>query len=310
MDKEYSGKYNRENIQKILNAYNTIFPDICSLTDYLDLKNKPSREWSCLTTNFQKINIDTVNRFELKIAEIEKLELTCATKLGYEYKKLSDEFSNDMKYKVGFSLGISTWTDFLLEKTFSKNKKDILIFLGHDWYPIITASIKQREADMREKHPRYINNINSQKKYGEAIPDKLFKKNICLFLNLCPDFRPPATSTKGTFIKKREYEEYAQGFDMLCKAINKKYKIVGIFSWGDAVWKALQPKCKSNWQYDGSVDWSAVGIMNTVYEHDGKYFEFSDMKLPYYPFAHPAYGKYFLEPEHSRIFNKTINKFV
>lgn len=108
--------------------------------------------------------------------------------------RLSDKFSMHKNYKVGFSIGISTWTDFLLKETFDTDKKDILIILGHDWYPIMTDLKSKRKDDLDEKHPLKRNAKCLEKNYGKAIPEKLRKNAICLFLNLYPDFRPPASN--------------------------------------------------------------------------------------------------------------------
>ncbi|MEA5115673.1 MAG: hypothetical protein VB050_16775 [Geobacteraceae bacterium] len=297
--------YNDYQINNILTAYNKIFPKIEMLNDYFDLDMKPKqdREWSCLTTDFNRINVETINQFESEISKLEKYANIDAVTLGEKYRDLAKKFSAQMNYKVGFSLGISTWTDYLLERTFDNKKKNILIILGHDWYPIISSSPKKRKDDLKEKHPIFCNSIKSQKKYNRAIPQTLFEKNICLFMNLCPDFRPPGNNAKGTFLSKKQYNVFADGFDNLCGAIDNKYEIVGIISWGNAVWQALQNKA-------GAKDLGNIGIMKTVKDHQGQPFKFGQTCLPYYPFAHPAYARYFMKNEHISTFNTTIIKFV
>ncbi len=288
--------YTVSQVSHILDAYKSLFPSTeGELENYWDYGR--TRTWSCLTTNFHKIGIETIQSFDAAVRQIDVAGLS-HQRLGERFKDLSRQ------YKVGYSLGISPWTDDLLLQTFSEKTKFVVIILGHDWYPIVTNSKgKPRPPDS----PLQRCAISDSPVYKDAIPNSLYAVENCaiLFMNLYPDFRPPDSPKTGPL---GDYGEWAKGLEAVCKSISQQYCVVSVISWGGHVWEALRSKLDTEWQQ--------LGIMAAVdrqYKHEQGAptdLHLGGTNIPYYAFAHPSFATNFKKESHWKAYETAMNKLV
>lgn len=276
--------YDRNQVEKILGAYRTLFPDTGGeLATYWDTGRK--RDWSYVTTDFHSATYD-------KLADLHArtLNIDADTKLGFHEKgealrKASREVG------VGFSLGICPWTDNLLHETYAPEKDRLIILLGHDWYPIVP--IVRPTSDL----PLAVEGLHHVPKYQAAAPQLVFTKQspVVLFLNLYPDYRPPGTRSTGPLPKGAySYKDCLLGLDAVIAAVNSRYQSIDLISWGANTWHALGKRVT----HDGKQG----GIMNQARERGGKLLKFnsSGHQLPYLPMAHPCFRPNFGQPFHLR----------
>ena len=200
---------------------------------------------------------------------------------------------------MGYSLGISPWTDDLLLQTFSEKTKFVIIVLGHDWYPIVGNEISPTPPLQREGI--------SDKRYSDAIPISLRTVEDCaiLFMNLYPDFRQPGAPKTGPL---ENYKQWVKGLEAVCKSISQQYCLVRIISWGGPVWEALRKKLGAEWQQ--------LGVRNAVdrqYRHgqvEPIDLHLGGMKISYHAFAHPSFATNFKNELHWAAYKSAIKSLV
>lgn len=270
--------YTDEEATKIFDAYKALFPKLDNmLLEYWDLKDNKERDWSCLTTDFHKVGLDKIKEFHKVVQDIlngagEKID---RERLGIRLRDVSRE------YGVGYSLGISPWTDYILSETIERSNERVVIILGHDWYPIVPEKGKLEDAirPPLSKFPIW-------GKYMNAIPQSITNGNyILLFLNLYPDFRPPFGRKTGR-IQGADYHKFTDGFEAVCSMITKKskYEISGIISWGAHTWEALKSRTGER----------LSKLTEAIrYQHSSKKGSPFDLNLggqefAYFPFPHPS----------------------
>lgn len=272
--------YDRNQVEKILGAYRTLFPDTGGeLARYWDTGRK--RDWSYLTTDFHSATYDKFADLHARTIEIDEDKTLGKPEKGEALRKASREVG------VGFSLGICPWTDNLLHETYSPEKERLLILLGHDWYPIVP--MKRLPSDT----PLGVAGLHFVPKYKPAAPQLVFTNQspVVLFLNLYPDYRPPGTRSTGDLPKgSYSYEDCLLGLDAVIAALNSRYQSIDLISWGKNPWVALGKRVT----HDGKQN----GIMNQAREQGGKVLTFksSSRDLPYLPMAHPSENRNFLRP--------------
>lgn len=279
--------YTRDQVKMITDAYQHIFGPIGSeLREYWDLDRK--RPWGCLTTDFHNA---TFEQYEEASGRAEEIEATVIDprERGEALRQVTKDVG------VGLSLGVCPWTDHGLFQTYENNKRSgrLTIILGHDWYPIVP-----KQAAGKKPHPvdvpltRCIKGWEDMagllvsKKYARvgAVPAKMTEgKELLLFLNFKPDFRPPNTDVTGRF---DPYPRCVEGFNALVEAVSRNFEVY-VISWGAPVWEALRDRVCGMQE--------RLGVLGNAKKNNGVLLDLKcgQRNVPYLPMAHPCYPKNF-----------------
>lgn len=275
-------QYSSDQVAHILNAYRSIFPTISAeLASYWGLERE--RPWSCVTTNFHTATFEKFQALHERTLEIDSLGL------GAEARGLALRDAALMT-GVGYSIGISPWTDNLLARTYSDNKDSAVILLGHDWYPIVTG-------DRPSGTPLISwDSLHEVTRYWPGAPAAVLEgASVGLFLNLYPDYRPPGDPKCGNLAKYGySYERCLHGLDSLVAAVRERFRHVQVISWGSNVWGALLPRLSEVEQ--------ACLLSAAVQKAPGRVLsiELGGHALPYLPVMHPGHWGNFGRPYHLR----------
>lgn len=181
-------QYSSDQVTQILHAYRSIFPTITAdLENYWGLQRE--RPWSYVTTNFHSATFEKLQALQERAWEIDNLSLTQEAR-GIALRDAA------LKMDVGYSIGISPWTDNLLARTYSDSKDSVVILLGHDWYPIVTG-------DSPSGTPlKSSDSLHTVERYWPGAPEAVMDgTTVGLFINLYPDYRPPGDSKCGNLNK-------------------------------------------------------------------------------------------------------------
>lgn len=281
-------KYTEEETQHILAAYNQLFDEpTAELLKFMDLSRK--RAWSCLTSDFRTLTFEKVREFDRQIND-----LSLSSKSTREIGECLVDLSRSAG--VGYSMGLCPWTDYLLLNTFKKTSKEILIVVGHNWYPIVTKN-KCYVADS----PLNQDNPTCDWMYAKALPTQLFNDPdlAILFVNLNPDFLPPGDNKTGD----TDTAQFIPGFAGLCKSVSKVFRIKAVFSWGSPVWQSLLKCLKSGRAFPISTN---VGV--AVSERNLA-LSFDELEMKYYPFLHPS-SPSFHGKEHSQRYHDVCDELL
>jgi len=276
--------YSPSEVTHIIDAYKRLFPSTeGTLADYWDYKR--TRPWSYLTTDFHTVSIEQIQSLDTVARTIDSIGLTDKV-LGERFRETSQ------KYGVGYSLGITPCTDDLLLRSFSVKTDRVVIFLGHDWYPIVTR-YRGRGELYTPFPPLRRQSIYYEPAYKDAIPENLLKTPDCaiLFMNLYPDFRAPGSDKVGTL---GDYTEWINGFKAVCQSISKHFYLSGVISWGQHVWQALRKNLEEEWR--------RLEIMAAVARQHERgaplNLRLDELTVPFYAFAHPSFATNFKKSSH------------
>jgi hypothetical protein len=274
--------YSPESVAQIQHAYRSIFPKITpELAAYWGLDRQ--RPWSCLTTDFHEATFAKLQDLHARTREIDRMGLTFEAK-GRALRGASLDLG------VGFSIGISPWTDNLLARTYSDEKDNAVILLGHDWYPIV--------PDERPSGTPLLatDSLHHVERYWPGAPETVLEgRTVGLFVNLYPDYRPPGDPKCGNL---RQYGySYAQclaGLDAMMTEVGKRFKQVQLVSWGSNVWAALLPRVHSVRQN--------ILLSDFMRETPGRLLalELGGRNVPYLPLMHPGHWGNFGRAYHLR----------
>lgn len=292
--------YTRDQVKMIIGAYQHIFGPInTELREYWDLDRK--RPWGCLTTNFHNATFEQYEEASRRAIEIEATILDPINR-GLALREITRDTG------VGLSLGVSPWTDHSLFQAYEKNKRNrrLTIILGHDWYPIVPKrAMKPHPVDVplsrRINECEGFEGLVVSKKYIRvgAVPAKILEgKELLLFLNFKPDFRPPNTPVTGRF---DPYPRCAEGFNALVEAVSRNFK-VQVISWGAPVWEVLRN------QVSGIQE--RLSVLKNAEKNNGALLDLQcgQQHVPYLPLAHPCYASNFKRPQHAEHVRKGFLK--
>jgi hypothetical protein len=275
--------YTAQEADAILAAYRRVFPHTAdALAAYWDFPR--ARCWSCLTTDFHKVTSDQVEAFH---GALQTMDRTGApADVGDRLRTLS------LTCGVGYSLGISPWTDDLLLRTFIERTRRVLIILGHDWYPIVT-----RTPAYQARSPLERQSLFDEAPYAAAVPD-IGRCVDCtvLFINLYPDFRPPGGDVMGAL---GDYGPWLLGIEAVCQSVARGFELAGIVSWGSHVWEAMKRRSVREWGLD--PDWRSLGVMAVAARHRGQHplmLLMGGRRVRWFPFAHPSFATNFRRADH------------
>jgi hypothetical protein len=274
--------YTPKRVAEIQRAYQSIFPTIApELADYWGLERQ--RPWSCLTTNFHDATFAKLESLHQRARDIDRMGLSFDAR-GRALRDAS------LTLGVGYSIGISPWTDNLLERTYSDDKDSAVILLGHDWYPIVPDERPSGTPLMAN------DSLHGVERYWSGAPETVLEGGtVGLFVNLYPDYRPPGDPKCGS-LRKYGYS-YAQclaGLDAMMVAVRKRFSKVQLVSWGSNVWGALSPRVHAVR--------SDILLSEHIQEAPGSVMtlELGGQSVPYLPLMHPGHWGNFGRPYHLR----------
>ncbi len=224
-----------ETVSKILDAYKHLFPKLSpELAAYWNFER---------TARFGLVPYLTTNFHRARYEEFETLHRNVEAIISAKHLDLSSRAAAMVAASraagVGFSIGLSPWTDEALNLTWDKTKTEVVIILGHDWYPIV---VQKRDGSYHQPDsPLWsYGGLHDTTKYHHAVPLAVLERvPVVLFTNLVPDYRPAGARTTG---KLDGYAEWLLGFDALLASVSQQYEDVTIVSWGAHTWRALWPR--------------------------------------------------------------------
>jgi hypothetical protein len=274
--------YGPDQVAQILHAYRAIFPTITpELADYWGLERK--RTWSCVTTDFHLATFEKLRALHERTLEIDQQGLDPGAR-GRALREAA------LATGVGFSIGISPWTDNLLARTYKDDKESVVILLGHDWYPIVTG-------DRPSGTPLISwDSLHEVKRYWPGAPEAVLDgSTVGLFVNLYPDYRPPGDPKCGNLAKYGySYAQCLSGLDALVAAVRKRFSQVRVISWGSNVWDAVLPRLadvRPNTLLSAAVK-DAPGRVLSI--------KLGGQVVPYLPLMHPGHWGNFGRAYHLR----------
>lgn len=272
--------YERSEVEQVLAAYRSIFPSIGeSLSKYWGLSR--DRAWSYVTTDFHHATYEQLKLLHDRIQAIDAMGLPPDEK-GAALRDAS------IGCGVGFSMGVCPWTDNLLLKTYSHEKDNLTILLGHDWYPIVVETRNRSDSPLRNGDA-----LHYTPKYKPAAPQAIFDgSTVGLFLNLYPDYRPPGDGKCGALHNYGiSYEECLVGLDAVIEAVSARFRTVRIISWGANVWTALRARVRNV---------PPLALMAHAKGMPGEILAFESLgkEIQYLPIAHPSHPGNFYRDAH------------
>lgn len=274
--------YSADEVAHVLHAYRSIFPRITpELVDYWGLQR--GRPWSYVTSDFHDVTFEKLKVIHERTLEIDRKGLG-------EQARGSALRDAALSTGVGYSIGISPWTDNLLARTYSDKKDSVVILVGHDWYPIVTGDRPSGTPLMSW------DSLHEVERYWPGAPQAVLDGTVVgLFVNLYPDYRPPGDPKCGNLAKYGySYKQCLQGLDALVIEVRKRFKQVRVISWGSNVWSALLPRVANHRP--------SVLLSTAVQETSGRVHSIAlgGQELPYLPVMHPGHWGNFGRAAHLR----------
>ncbi|MFI5251441.1 MAG: hypothetical protein ACHQQQ_03320 [Bacteroidota bacterium] len=320
---KFPSGYEEWEIDKIITAYRDVFNvydpesgEVLKKYYWENTKFEGNNQWELLTSDFTVERNDfkkNLLQFDKSYREFLKnnskiFSTLCPKKIG---EKLLELFpTNSSTSKIGFSIGICPKTDDLLLESYKPHEpeREIIIVLGHNWYPIVT---KNKELPFPPLTGESVFECTrNYKKYGRYFDQRLLDKFVVLYLNLYPHFLPPGDPTTGA-VSAPVLEKYLCHFENLCRIIQKRRNIQGIITWGAPVYEQIRtlfiPEIKSKYMIKG--------VTKAATESRVKIDQFLLAKiggeiLKVYPHVHPCHQGNFRTKEHRNSYCKTINAIL
>lgn len=262
--------YTEAAVTKILDAYRHIFPVVTpALREYWGL-DRPVGRNALVTTDFHaRPDYEAFRRVHELSTEL--------------YNSASPERAADLHtaiktHGVGCSLGICPWTDSLLLQTYSPAKRNVVLLLGHDTYPMFGGT--------RGDSPLIHDGLVDVTKYRNRAPESFFQEAgpLVLFANFVPDFRNAGRKKTGAIGKNvLSYQECLQGLHEMLRLLRTQFDSVSVVAWGAKVWE------HARLDLDGSpVDRPASHSLKTFQQRSaGRLSIFAGQ--PYLQLSHPRY---------------------
>jgi len=262
--------YTPQRVPRMQHAYQSIFPKITpELADYWGFARE--RPWSCLTTNFHEASFAELESLHWKAREIDRKGLGLDAK-GKALREAA------LALGVGYSIGISPWTDNLLERTYADDKESVVILLGHDWYPIVPEERPAGTPLMAT------DSLHGVERYWPGAPEVLEGRTVGLFVNLYPDYRPPGDPKCGSLRKYGySYAQCLNGLDAMVTEVKKRFSHVQLVSWGSNVWSALLPRVRTA-RADILLSEHVRAAPGNILD-----IELGGQTVPYLPLMHPGH---------------------
>jgi hypothetical protein len=268
--------YNEDETKKIIDAYRVIFGTEGNFLDFYF--PKINRSYNLIQTDYRKVSFPELEKarehFEKKGEDLSLVDRKERNEILRSIAYLNSiESFRTKNPSVGMSVGLNPYCDDLLLRSYAKNKKNIVVLLFHNFYPILNRYKSNIWHQLKPPLYKYsIVNTELENKYFDdtktiisqnvwhspfnnrvEIPmaiKKLFEKNIVVFLNLYPDFLPLFAGSIGKISKHGTGfdDPYGESTDALISWLEeaKKSFKIGILSFGrpvaDAISKEMDEK--------------------------------------------------------------------
>ncbi|MFP3559159.1 hypothetical protein SB861_52290 [Paraburkholderia sp. SIMBA_049] len=281
-------------VNNILDAYRHLFPTLTpELASYWNFERTGRYGLvPYLTTNFHRATYEEFEALHRHIENIVAKDLDM-------FSRTTALIDASQAVGVGFSVGLSPWTDDALSLTWDRSKTRLVIILGHDWYPIV---VRKRDGTYHDPDsPLWsYGGLHETKKYHYAVPQAVLDRlPVVLFMNLVPDYRQTGAKTTG---KLDGYEYWLRGFDAVLESVSHTYEDVTIISWGAHTWSVLKSRIDTDTRPQGLLRHaSASNGTPDRYIARGERFR-------YLPIPHPCEPRNFRNyvREHMRIGFQTL----
>ncbi|MCU9954393.1 hypothetical protein OEJ37_13625 [Burkholderia sp. BKH01] len=262
-------------VDRILRAYCHLFPEITpELNSYWNFARTPRHGLlPFLTSNFLEAHY---GQYLSLHRHIEGMRQDLSLQ-----ERAAELMDASRRAGVGLSIGLSPWTDDALLDTWDASKREAVIVLGHDWYPIVSLKKDGRLHDPDSPLWRYGSLHEAPPRYRVGIPPAVLSKTpVVLFLNLVPDFRPVGAKTTGTL---RGYDDWLCGFDAVLRSVCRVYERVSIVSWGANTWNAVKPKLDARFKRQSIMCHAkeAMGVPSR--------YMAADRSIPFLALPHPSF---------------------
>lgn len=215
--------YSREQTKHIIDAYRNVFAGADDFLDFI----YAIRPYNCIQTDFRNDNYNydyfldhptehSINNINSFLANHNANEANIRFALDEQF----DLYKNNHLNGVGMSIGINSYCDDLLLRTYDKNKPDkhILLLLFHNYYPVIFNKKNGQmyhelknpltrysilDSENPYNHFRYVfDNVAHSVWHSKKTSPEIFSRFVDLFhnlenrytivfLNLFPDYLPP-----------------------------------------------------------------------------------------------------------------------
>ncbi|MFG6414077.1 hypothetical protein ACG02S_09230 [Roseateles sp. DC23W] len=289
MTKDEKTFYSTDQVQALLTAYRDLFPVITpELRAYWDLDR--IRPWCSLPSDFHRANFSNYESLTKRALEIERT-IFDPVKRGEALQQASVDAG------VGLCIGLNPYADAALHQTYEANrhKGRITVMVMHDWYPIVPLprGKKFHPVDAPLRRQGGILEVGKYERKG-AFPLAVREgRELMLFLNFKPDYRPPGNYSSGHFAKS--YDRLEEGFMATLESLCDRFPCVNLISYGVPSWEALSGRVP---------EMSApLGILAHAKSNEwmGKVMDLPVGRsvVRYLPLAHPDRRINFC-PEHSR----------
>ncbi|MCG6192294.1 hypothetical protein LFX25_03445 [Leptospira sp. FAT2] len=132
--------------------------------------------------------------------------------------------------EIGTTIGLNKFSDdLILNWNGNKTLSNLLIIIGHDWYPLVGNGYEFNS--IFQIYPMTKEGI----KYNQCLLDFDCEKNLVLMFNLIPGYRFPYSWQSGSFLENRLYEEKAESLVSIINKVKEGFLNYRIISWGNEV---------------------------------------------------------------------------
>jgi hypothetical protein len=288
-------EYSDNEIFNIVNAYKYLLPEPDEdLRRYLGLSERErphQKSLPYLTTDFHNFNLDEFKEFNFSVSELRKRNLN-DIELQNELKKL---IIYAFHSRYGISLGLNQYNDDLLLRCFKPRRKSI-IYIAHDWYPLIYRKIifntPLEKVSMFEA---------PNLKYGKKIPlEEISKKYNILFFNLVPDFRLPNSAQIGKFLEDDSYKDCTINLLKMIDRIASRSDlgVAALITWGKIAMYYLK----------GFEDYYKNIYRDLRNDIDFYTLKVGSREIPFFPAVHPSAPAAF--SKHRHYYDDFINQII
>jgi hypothetical protein len=227
--------YTQEDFESIQECYRYVFPEINEQLERLWYP--PSNyDWLCLTSRFDGSGPD----------------YKCFESLGNDLMRVNRNQPPAVvgpllaglarKHRVGYSIGLNPWADFLFLQREKIIPKEIIIIVAHNWYPLVTSTGECPDPPLNRRDPsatmngRYAFVFEPFKERGNPL--------LMFFTNIFPHFLEAGKKTNaGLSVEERNFiggnQGMKNGLTLTLEAISPLIKIRGIVALGTPVWNVL-----------------------------------------------------------------------
>jgi hypothetical protein len=273
-------KYTKSQVEAIQKAYRYLFPTI---SPELERFWYPADDydWLCMTSRFNESG-PTFENFQALDNDLASIDLNRDPDIiGSELAQAA------RKHRVGFSIGLNPWADYLLLQAQHATPQEVVVIIAYNWYPLVTIS---KNTSKPPNSPLYQDCPFTWANGKYAFVFEPFKDHkrplLMLFTNIFPHFMEagePAnaglSADQNRFVGGKPGMK--DGLIHTLNAINPSIQIRGLVFLGN---NALSVFC------DIGISAAVKGFREESIQSASDFpaLSLGDKKIPYLPFFHPA----------------------